>query len=133
MARPTIAICVFAAVFCAAVAAAADPKLMVPDTLVSSKSTKARTSNYYDDTELACMSQTNFKNCRYTGCPGAPLGVGSVRTRLVIEVLAVTGTSADSLNHLWQLSALWSLRERPCFTRHSAAAFGFVMVHPLSS
>lgn len=116
MARLTIAMCMLAATCCAAVAAAADPKLMVPDTLVSSKSTKARTSSYYDDTELACMNQMNFKHCRYTGCPGALLDGDSVRTRLVIEVPAVTSTSADSLNHLWQLTALWSLRERPCFT-----------------
>lgn len=69
MARLAV-LCLLAAVCCAAVGAAADPKLMVSDILVSSKSTKARTSSYYDDTELACMAQLNFKNCRYTGCPG---------------------------------------------------------------
>lgn len=71
MARLTIATCLLAVLCGAAVAAAADPKLMVPDILVSSKSTKARTaSSYYDNTELACLNQQNFKNCRYTGCPG---------------------------------------------------------------
>lgn len=72
MARLAV-LCLLAVVCCAAVGAAADPKLMVSDVLVSSKSTKARTSSYYDDTELACMAQLNFKNCRYTGCPGVLL------------------------------------------------------------
>lgn len=69
MARLTV-LCLLAAVCCAAIGAAADPKLMVSDMLVSSKSTKAKTSSYYDDnTELSCLAQLNFKNCRYTGCP----------------------------------------------------------------
>lgn len=59
------------AVCCLAVAAAADLGFMLGDKMAASTSAKAKTaSGYYGNTEMACMKQLNFKNCRYTGCPG---------------------------------------------------------------
>lgn len=105
MARLAV-LCLLAAVCCAAVGAAADPKLMVSDVLVSSKSTKARTSSYYDDTELACMAQLNFKNCRYTGCPGMWL-LSRMRSTMLLRIAASFGSrrrrnSRRAINHQQQ-------------------------------
>lgn len=55
------------------VAAAAQKPTFLGDNIVPSRSAspKVKTASYgYDDTEVSCLSQLNYKNCRYTGCPG---------------------------------------------------------------
>jgi len=50
-------------------AAEHDPTFLLGD---DPSAPRAKTA-FFKDTELACMNQVNFKNCRYTGCPVADL------------------------------------------------------------
>lgn len=71
MTRHSKAMFGFLMVFCVASASATSDRGFFADNLSSSKVSKVKTANYYgySNTELSCLSQINFKSCRYTGCP----------------------------------------------------------------
>lgn len=67
MTRHSKAMFGFLMVFCVASASATSDRGFFADNLSSSKVSKVKTANYYgySNTELSCLSQINFKSCRW--------------------------------------------------------------------